>query len=89
MPIDQVQSHAPFSLQEQLPSINRLFSIETKNVEAIFKALKADGSDFALKQLAILEKMVRSLPCIDNECDRCPSLEPNVTEAHLRTVEAR
>lgn len=55
----QVQSQAPFSLQEQLPLINRLFSINTKNVETILQSLKSDGSDFALKQLAILEKMVR------------------------------
>jgi hypothetical protein len=55
-----VNSLPPFSLQNELPSINRLFSIDTNNVETIFEQLKSDGSDFALKQLSILEKMVRS-----------------------------
>ncbi|CAF0971777.1 unnamed protein product [Adineta steineri] len=54
---ESVNSHAPFSLQDQLPLINRVFSIDTKNVETILERLKSDGSDFALKQLATLEKM--------------------------------
>ncbi|CAF0909064.1 unnamed protein product [Adineta steineri] len=54
---ESVNSHASFSLQDQLPLINRVFSIDTKNVETILERLKSDGSDFALKQLATLEKM--------------------------------
>ncbi len=56
----QVNTQAPFSLEKQLSSINRLFSIDTKNVETILEQLKSDGSEFALKQVSILEKMVRS-----------------------------
>ncbi|CAF1316707.1 unnamed protein product [Adineta ricciae] len=52
-----IQSQPPFSLQEQLPLINRLFSINTKDVETIFEQLKSDGSEFASKQLSTLEKM--------------------------------
>ncbi|CAF3353161.1 unnamed protein product [Rotaria sp. Silwood1] len=46
-----------FSLERELPLINDLFSIDTKNVETILEKLKSNGSDFALKQLSILEKM--------------------------------
>ncbi|UJR10472.1 hypothetical protein I4U23_014676 [Adineta vaga] len=52
-----IESQPPFSLQEQLPQINRLFSINSKNVETILEQLKSDGSEFALKQLSTLEKM--------------------------------
>jgi len=54
----QAKSQPAFSLEKDLPAINRLFSIKTKNVETILEQLKADGSEFALKQLGILEKMV-------------------------------
>ncbi len=50
-----------FSLQEQLPLINRVFSPNVKNVETIVEELKSDGSPFALKQLSMLQKMVNSL----------------------------
>ncbi|CAF3333164.1 unnamed protein product [Rotaria socialis] len=50
-----VTSKSSFSLQEQLPLINRIFAIDTKNVETIFEQLKSDGSSFALKQIEILK----------------------------------
>jgi 3-hydroxyisobutyryl-CoA hydrolase len=55
--IESVNSQPPFSLQEQLPLINRLFSIDSKNVETILEQLQSNDSDFALKQLSILQKM--------------------------------
>jgi uncharacterized protein YllA (UPF0747 family) len=57
---ESIDSQPSFSLQNELPLINRLFSIDTNNFETIFEQLKSDGSNFALKQLSILEKMVRS-----------------------------
>ncbi|CAF4037634.1 unnamed protein product, partial [Rotaria magnacalcarata] len=50
-------AHERFSLEPELSLINELFSINTKDVETIFEKLKLNGSDFALKQLSILEKM--------------------------------
>ncbi|CAF3305932.1 unnamed protein product [Rotaria socialis] len=50
-------AHEKFSLERELSLINELFSINTKDVETIFEKLKLNGSDFALKQLSILEKM--------------------------------
>ena len=54
----QINTQTPFSLQKQLPLIDRLFSIQSDSVETILENLKSDGSEFAQKQLAILEKMV-------------------------------
>ncbi|CAF1559713.1 unnamed protein product, partial [Rotaria sordida] len=52
-----IKSQSSFSLQEYLPLINQIFSIDTKNVETIFEELKSNGSQFASKQLSILQKM--------------------------------
>ncbi|CAF4070865.1 unnamed protein product [Rotaria sordida] len=54
---ETVKSQSSFSLQEYLPLINQIFSIDTKNVETIFEELKSNGSQFASKQLSILQKM--------------------------------
>ncbi|CAF2509912.1 unnamed protein product [Rotaria sp. Silwood2] len=50
-------SQERFSLERELSFINELFSIDTEAVEIILEKLKSNGSDFALKQLAILKKM--------------------------------
>ncbi|CAM4779644.1 unnamed protein product [Rotaria magnacalcarata] len=55
--IPNTNAHERFSLEPELSLINELFSINTKDVETIFEKLKLNGSDFALKQLSILEKM--------------------------------
>lgn len=83
----QVNSQAAFSLEKQLPLINRLFSIQTDSVETILENLKSDGSEFALKQLSILEKMVCS---ISYPFDSIIVLvESHIHEVNLRTIKTR
>lgn len=83
----QVNSQAAFSLEKQLPLINRLFSIQTDSVETILENLKSDGSEFALKQLSILEKMVCS---ISYPFDSIIVLvESHIDEVNLRAIKTR
>lgn len=83
----QVNSQAAFSLEKQLPLINRLFSIQTDSVETILENLKSDGSEFALKQLSILEKMVCSISYPFDST--IVLLESHIDEVNLRAIKTR
>ncbi|CAF0846590.1 unnamed protein product [Adineta steineri] len=52
---EAAQLHTPFTLEPHLSLINRIFSLDAKNVESIMQELKSNGSEFALKQHAILQ----------------------------------
>jgi hypothetical protein len=65
--------------------------MEIKNVERLMEQLKADGSEFASKQYAILERMVRCLLIdvhfLDYQLNYVLFLESNIIEINIRTIE--
>lgn len=58
-PQSPLDADKEFVLQPHMDDINRLFSAPT--LEGIFHDLEKDGSDWALKQLNTLKKMVGML----------------------------